>query len=471
MGVTLLWVTVGGGVHAAEGDHTVPPVTRARENPRSGEARFIQWEKETLSPVGSSTSETEASSLDALGKMIAGAPMVSLGEAVHGAAEPLMFRNRLLEYLVARKGFTAIAIESGTVESRVVHDYVRGALGDLRDTLERGLSWTFDRLPENEALVRWMRDYNDDPRNTFKVNFYGLDIPGSPGNPNAHRGLATALMEALAFIDRVDSVEGRRLHKRLEPYFARINLNPYSAAEVPSYDDLPQSDRDGLTAGIAELIRLMSRRKAVYAAASSATDYRWGYRAAIGAGQVDRWLRQFPPGWRESADTTKYLSAADDVRDRAQADNLRWIAEQERPHGKVLIFAHLAHVSTAQIRAHWVAQRWENPMGLFLRREFGNRLVTIGNIVGGGTVECAGVACCAGFRQTLEPASPDSIAGLAGEAGAPQFLLDLRTAPAPVARWLEHDQQLGRGEDAFDVSVGRAFDVLLYLSAVTPACH
>ena len=110
-------------------------------------------------------------------------------------------------------------------------------------------------------------------------------------------------------------------------------------------------------------------------------------------------------------------------------------------------------------------------MGLFLRRRFGNRLVSIGNIVGGGTVECAGVACCEGFRQTLEPASADSIAGLAGKAGSPQFLLDLRTAPAPVVQWLRRDQPLGHGEDAFDVPVGRAFDVLWYLNTVTPACH
>jgi len=49
-----------------------------------------------------------------------------LSEGVHGAAEPLEFRNRVLQYLVEAKAFTAIAIESGIVESRTVHDYVRG---------------------------------------------------------------------------------------------------------------------------------------------------------------------------------------------------------------------------------------------------------------------------------------------------------------------------------------------------------
>jgi erythromycin esterase len=459
------------GVGSAQSENAFPRNSPALDVERSGEAGFLEWERESMSPLPATTQESSAGALDALGKMIGAAGIVTLGEAVHGAAEPLIFRNELLEYLVERKGFTAIAIESGIVESRWVHDYVRGGTRGLHDTLERGLSWTFDRLPQNEALVRWIRQYNQDPRHVRKVNFYGLDVPGSPGNPSANRGMGTALTEALRFIDRVDVIEGRELHRTLDPFLPRIGLNPYSRTDGPSYDDLSQLDRDLLTGGINELIQLMERRVKTYSAASSNADYGWAYRAAIGAAQVDRWLRQFPPGWRRAPDSTVYLSAADDVRDRAQAENVEWIVQQERPHGKVLVFAHLAHVSTVPIRGHWVAERMEEPMGIFLRRQFGRELVSIGTLVGSGTVDCAGVACCAGFRQALEPASTDSIEGLAGATGTPRFLLDVRRAPMRVAKWLGEDHQIGRGEDAFDDAVGNAFDVLVYLGAVTPACH
>ena len=63
--------------------------------------------------------------------MIGDKPLVALSEGIHFAAEPLEFRNRVLQYPVERKGFTAIAIESGVVEGRVVYDYVHGALQRL----------------------------------------------------------------------------------------------------------------------------------------------------------------------------------------------------------------------------------------------------------------------------------------------------------------------------------------------------
>src|SRR5687767_7224396 len=72
-----------------------------------------------------------------LGEMIRDATVVALSEGVHGGAEPLEFRNRVLQYLVREKGFTAIAIESGIVEGRMVHDYVRGGPGDLASALSQ----------------------------------------------------------------------------------------------------------------------------------------------------------------------------------------------------------------------------------------------------------------------------------------------------------------------------------------------
>jgi hypothetical protein len=65
---------------------------------------------------------------------------------------------------------------------------------------------------------------------------------------------------------------------------------------------------------------------------------------------------------------------------------------------------------------------------------------------------------------------PESIAGLAGEVGAPLYVLDLRAAPAPVASWLNQEHPLGQEGIVLNLAFGRAFDVLFYLDAVTPAC-
>jgi hypothetical protein len=48
--------------------------------------------------------------------------------------------------------------------------------------------------------------------------------------------------------------------------------------------------------------------------------------------------------------------------------------------------------------------------------------------------------------------------------------LDLRAAPAPVASWLNQEHPLGQEGIVLNLAFGRAFDVLFYLDAVTPAC-
>jgi erythromycin esterase len=363
--------------------------------------------------------------LAALGRMIGDARVVALGEGAHLAAEPLDFRNRLFQYLVQERGFTAIAIESGLVESRVVHDYVQGGPGELQEVMADGFSWTFDRLPQNEALVRWLRQYNA-AGHARKINFYGFDVPGSPGHPSVRRGPETALVEVLKYLERVDASHAR--------------------------------------GAIEDLITLLERNEGPYIARSSATEFEWAYRAALGARQTGNWFRQLPVTWqagqsvRFPSEEATAMSIATDVRDRAQADNIDWILAREGPDARVLVYASRYHVSTAPVSRTWSDHK-QQVAGTYLRRRLGTQLVTIGNLIGRGSVG----------DRTLPQAPPNSIEGLLGEVGAPRFLLDLRSAPADVASWLEQEHQLGQGEGAMRVRLRSAFDILLYIASVSPS--
>jgi erythromycin esterase len=438
---------------------------------------FVNWARQSafaLSTVLAGSSADE--DLRALGRMIGDATIVALSEGVHAGAEPLELRNRLFQYLVEERGFTAIAIESGLVEGRVVHDYVRGGPGELRRVLYSGFTWTFDNLPQNQTLVRWMRDYNADPRHARKINFYGFDVAGSPGNPNPHRGPDTALVETLRFLRRVDAESAAVFHARLDALLPRIRFDFGQSGASPGYETLDQRDRDAISAAIADLVALMDRKEAKFTAAASESDYAWGHRAAIGARQTDEWLRQIPIGWRPivshghvdyHGDNARFLSTAQDLRDRAQADNIDWVVKREGPTGRILLFAHRYHISAAAVTTTWSSAQGpvhlrQEPAGTYLRRRYGDRLVTVGNLIGRGKVACSG------YAETLEPR--DSFDGLAGRVGSPLFILDLRSAPAPIAAWLEQPQPLGSGDDAFEVAVGKAFDILTYIDALTPAC-
>jgi erythromycin esterase len=451
-GIVLLLSLVFGGVTTLRADS-------------SEQQQFLKWAKSAAIPLAASSAPEQLHDLDALGEMIGDATVVAVSEGVHAGAEPLEFRNRLFQYLVQRKGFTAIAIESGIVESRAVHDYVLGARGELGAALSNGLSWTFDRLPQNEALVRWVAEYNARPEVTRKLNFYGFDVPGSPGNPMANRGTDVALLEVLAYLDRVDSPAAAAFRSRLGGLLSRVRFDPVRA-DSPSYHTLTSSERDTITAVVADLVALIERKEAVYVAASSASDYEWAHRAAIGARQVDGWLRHIPLGWQPSTVRESWFSPATDVRDRGQADNVDWVVRQEGAGGKILLFAARYHLSMASLVARSpepgsAAGSRQEVAGTYLHRRFGSHLFTIGNLISRGSIGCAG------FSMTLPTASSETLDGLASHLDMPRFLLDLRRAPPAVSTWLNLERPLGLD---LSMPVGRAYDALVYFDAVRPAC-
>jgi len=435
-------------------------VARADSN---DQAKFLTWAKSAAVPLVAHSPQDHGRDLDAVGEMIGDASIVALSEGVHAGAEPLEFRNRLFQYLVRHKGFTAIAIESGIVESRGVHDYVLDARGELTTVLANGLTWTFDRLPQNEALVRWMAEYNADPKVTRKLNFYGFDVPGSPGNPMANRGTDSALLEVLAYLDRVDSSAATAFRARLNALLPRVRFDSLRV-DAPSYHTLTSPERDTVTAAVAELVALIERKEAVYVAASSVSDYEWAHRAVIGARQVDGWLRHIPIGWKPSNVREPWFSPATDVRDRGQADNVDWVVGQEGEGGKILVFAARYHISTASLTTlgpDAAASTRQEVAGTYMRRRLGSRLFTLGNLIGRGSIGCAG------FSMTLPPASRETLDGLASDVGMPWFTLDLRRAPPAVASWLNIERPLGMD---LSMPVGRAFDALVYFDSVRPAC-
>jgi len=400
--------------------------------------------------------------------MIGDARIVALSEGVHGAAEPLEFRNRVLQYLVEQKGFTAIAIESGIAEGRIVHDYVCGGPGDLSKVLQQGISWGMHHLPQNRALVRWLREYNSDPSHTRKINFYGFDVPGSPAGSYALRGTDAALRDALEFLCRVDAAAGATLCARVEPLARRMLFRPRDG-DGSAYEELNQSERDALTAGIVDLLTLLEQREALYIAASSTSDYKWAYRAAIGAQQTDSWLRQIPLGWRPANarspfdETPHVFAAATQVRDRAQADNVAWIVDEEGPAGKVLVFASRYHLSAMPLKTRFVPgseELQQEVAGCHLRRRFGSGFVTICNLIGGGQLSFFE------YQQALQPPA-DSVDGLASQIGVPLFLLDLRIAPPEVKELLREEHALVAGPQTLTTTLSDAYDILFYIDAVT----
>src|SRR5262245_44055502 len=409
-------------------------------------AGFESWAKAHAIQLQTVELKSDLGDMRRLKPVIGAARVVALGEPTHGAHEPLEFRNRLFRYLVEESGFTAIAIEGGLPETRPIYDFVAGGPGDAGQVVRGSLLCGAGEWGENEELVRWIREYNAKATASRKVRFYTIDV-GFCG-----RGTPLAAENALNYLTRVDPASGRRLRATFLPYLDRL-----SAPDLPSFS---QAESNELSAAIEDLIALLERERPAFIAATSETDYEWAHRNAIVARQSHRLYlvrpteAQWSSAWR-----------AFSQRDAAMADNVRWVLEQEGSTGRVLVFAHNAHVMNAPVEGE-MSRRFERPptaMGQHLRLAFGSDLVIIGiSSAENGTGLPTG---------SLEPGGID--AALA-RVGPPLFLLDLRAARSDraVAAWLAERRSLRTNFNSFlTVSPSAAFNALLFINTLTPARH
>jgi erythromycin esterase len=422
---------------------------------------FTQWAAKSLHPVSAGDLDAATKDLSPLNRMIGDAKIVGLSEGIHAAAEPLIFRNRLLKHLVEHLGFEAIALESGIVEGRVLNDYVAGGKGELGAVLEQGLSNGFETFRQNGELIRWMREYNARlPGGAARVQIFGLDVPGSPGNFDAARGPDTALRTALQYLRAVDAPAATQFASRVDAFLPVLK-------GINGYGDLKEPERDALTAAIADLVSLMERQRLAYVASSSKDDFDWGLQTAIGARQTDNWFRRMPVGWKleNGLEWTRYGMQ---VRDRTMADNLEWVRGRLGPRARVLVFAAVGHLATTTVQVPGSPFREMVPLGAYLKERHGADFVNILNLVRNGEIQY----CSANPRRRmpLKPPPDSAVETLFAAVGVPRYMLDLRRAPQDVSSWLHQVNAHWNGFGELEFATAGAYDLVYYVGPVTSAC-
>jgi erythromycin esterase len=125
------------------------------------------------------------------------------------------------------------------------------------------------------------------------------------------------------------------------------------------------------------------------------------------------------------------LKVEGQVRDRAMAENLEWIADQN-PGAKIVVWAHNGHVSYQ-----------EQSMGGYLKRYFGAQIVNFGFVFDQGSFRAFDPKKRQIATFTLNPAPESTWESALGAANIPLFALDLRRAPfAPeTAAWMQEQHR------------------------------
>ena len=426
--------------------------TAADANATAG--ALVAWARSAASPLRTVEARAGHADLAPLAAALGSAPVVALGEPGHGAHQPLAFRNRLFRYLVGHQGFTAIALETSFTEAREIDDFVMGGPGDAATLAKRDLTWGFGSYEENVRLIQWMRDYNARAGVRRKLHFYGIDMSGANDDadfthadvavravdrylrqtsPQYSQRLTTAIAPELSLMDRVGYWQMARQHERALNGLLQ-SLQTYLVANAPAL-----------------------RR------ASSAVDYDWAAHNLEVARQLRDFLRLQTALEGTSTAIHPLDYRLDNAREAAMAANVLWALREEGPHGRLLVFAHDAHVMNGRTRGGMWRVYKEPPvmMGARLRARLGARLVIIGTL-----------AAHNGPGLPSGRATPGSVEAALGSLGLPLLALDLRKARenSGANAWLHERRPIRMNFDTqLDVVPARAFDIIIFIDRVTPA--
>ena len=297
-----------------------------------GDEAFAKWAAAHALPITTVEAAADDSDLLPLKSVIGAARVVAYGEPAHGVHEPLVFRNRLFRFLVERMGFTAIALETGFSESISARSFVENGAGDNAETTARsGLG--FSRNLEDRELIQWMRDYNVTASSAGhrKIRLYGIDIT------------AGRLSGPRRAIRRPHFSLARRPHDRArnpglierQPPRNRCSSIRFAVAAAQTQFEI----------SIRAIAKATHKNRKSLIARSSEEEYRGALHNIEAARQLAKCLPLTPP---PSASTPAWAPVFT-CRDHAMAENVQWALRNEGREGRLLVFAHNAHVMSWRI--------------------------------------------------------------------------------------------------------------------------
>ena len=147
-------------------------------------------------------SSIEEAELGPLLERLGQARVVLLGEATHGTSEFYRMRARITRELIARKGFTVVAVEADWPDASWIDRYVRHAkeAPSSGEPFRRFPTWMW-RNVEVAEFVEWLRWHNGEVADpSERTGFFGLDLYSMYGS----------IAAVLDYLDRVDPAAARR---------------------------------------------------------------------------------------------------------------------------------------------------------------------------------------------------------------------------------------------------------------------
>lgn len=340
----------------------------------------------------------ESAPVDALLERIGDAKVVLLGESTHGTSEFYRMRARITRELIARRGFSFVAVEADWPDAARIDDYVLG--GRRRSTLEftpfeRFPTWMW-RNEEVHDFVDWLRAYNADHPER-KVGFHGLDL----------YSLFTSIAAVLHYLDDVDpdaAKVARHRYGALTPW----QKDPAAYGEAVLVGRYESSEH-----AVVAMLREMLERRVEYAQRDGDRFFDAAQNARLVA-DAERYYRTMYYGSRTSWN----------LRDEHMYGTLEALLSFYGPDAKGVVWEHNSHVGNAA--ATEMSVRGEHNVGQLCRTTFGHGAYVIGFGTDHGTVAAASNWDEPMQTMDVRPAHRESYERAFHESGVPALMIHLR---------------------------------------------
>lgn len=269
--------------------------------------------------------------------------IIAMGEATHGTSEFFQMKHRMVEFLVEEMGYRVLAIEGDFGAGQVINDYILNGKSKAEDVLKTMKMWQWD-TEEVLSLIKWMREFNEDPNHKEKVKFYGFDMQLKDENLNG----------VFKYLEKVDEIIYKEFKEKLEK-FHRNDAHIFTV-----------NDFDYALTKLEELKSVFSENKEKYIKNTSESEYEMALQHLIATSQYAKFF---------NAGVTSvdgYSESANNIRDQFMTENIKWIIDYESKSGndKIMLWSHNTHVNKNSSRF--------TSMGELLNNLYGDKYYSIG---------------------------------------------------------------------------------------------